>query len=1369
MNEFVYNPIKIRHIDINTHKWLHSYIFVGTVPGLIEKELNKIENNQDPNDKILKKFYGEQWRRKLGIQDIKGGSAQSINKLSEAPDDIRSLASIYLDDSITGGLDTASDLAEHLPDDIQQLTNLYTESTDIYGGDDDLSDLLGIDLNLDFLNLSENQEKPTKHIKKDSGITFIKYLAYPVDSILHFKMKIAEYIGIPIYRQHLWYKTHDRTIPLYYSILLNDHVESIDIEHINTQTQLEGIPINLEYYNQKDNLKIIARDPFELLGNIYTKHGTTEYFITDLADQFDTQVIYSKFKNDRYQLELLYYGFVLVYYPMITFGVFMDYLKNEAILKEVYPELFNYNDLELQARITDQAYSTKPITNLETAIIETTLTMNTKYMSIDMLLSLRNLFDALELNALLSFVKAYVLYEGKPLTLLKSFMNEPEPSDIIPINSILIKIRTNLDTNENMKLIIFKNGNYQIKTNWRPETHMTFNKIIGVVIKHVNPVIELINTKLSDQVKYYNINIQPITKSNITFTETTISFKYDLDMTEARLGILKQILNDYVRAGIIIQKEATIPGYEYYFSKGMYNHDPMRIDKQITLDNYYGFLSDSATYQKWDALFVKSRLLQIITTASQITFIIYGIKDNIEMDSFHLYLNELLTRHLNQIKSIKSYKDDILALKSQKTLKNLKNQDPLLYDFKKIYNSKIVYSKICQKPYQPLMLSESEYKSLSGSKKANATKYWNFTRQEPVWYSCPNHKYPYIKFIIKQHPRDFCIPCCKKIEMSDRVNPKKQQIHNQCLSQHCYTGEKINVTKGSHYIASYGKNIEPGRISRLPENTLEPLFFDMHTIDQECSTSDGYYLFGVPQYLPEGTPGGYINCLASALSLTLEELFIDTIHRIKENPDQIRIFSNLTAEELIFTIHEAKTDLNDTFRHIAYYYYGVNTILFEDTQKEMIDLILPSGLKSADALFVETHKNLVILKFNQQYYPIYLFNTEIFKRTGIIDVKLFLNESGLISIIRSVVQKTLQNNIVQVKDALDLDILLKSPFQIKKYYVNKSNRCYGVVIEHHKLQTFLPCAESYYNSTTNAVTEAYQGEYDIEWSEFEKIIKVYNVWVKRISGDVLLMPLIEPEKWIRVEKSIIGFESKNLMYYFKPISKAPNKLPIQILLYHPYDINKHIQISSDKPINISKELYHNYIYQLTLLQFIKYFNKQRNTTLRKKILQIIDRITTKDLSGVKEIMALVPLEDTNKIKILIMSYVSSGDKSALKSDFEMTPFDFDKIELEKLKKLSKPDIKNEITRIAKQIIEINDTIKIADFPNVLSACGDTHDYCNKGKLIMTKAIFTNIMDVLANDIANESKNKWLFNQVYVAKYVNYFKFIHRPGETIRVS
>jgi len=1474
---FSHNPIKLRIIDLKTGQWKKSYIFIGSVPKLIENELKKVETqfNQHKNyqNKILRKFYGKNWHMKLGLiyqpnqkTSIHGRSEKHFDTSDdnttslpspyilggneyEIPDDV-DLSDTEFNDilndqtevsssSVTDTIDQTqlSDVTQPNLEDRKSLNNIDEELHSDEINTDSL-DNKNTDTNLYMFNTTK---KSSNLIEKSGQIKFIfKYNVYPSNNILTFKRIIYLVTQIPIYRQHLWFKYKKISYAAQYHIYLFKNIVPIDIETLvpfylkqQQMEEIENIPIDIKYYQNKDFLQVYAQDTFNLLLTNFTKYGTTEYFLVDCYDLFNPIELYNKLKNNRYQLEIIYYGFIILYFPMMTLSVFLDYLKNEKNISHIYPELMpNFKFLETQAilrqKIIDTAYEAQQAKNkhinrqLFSSIIKTNISINNHKQDIESLLILRNIFDLLALNETITYCKAYLLYENKPLFLKKAYFNEPEPHDILILNSILIKIKINLDTHEYIKLILFKNGNYVIHTEWREERHMTFDKITQIVATKVNPIINMIN-QMHDKVKHYNISIPLLTKYNIQFTETGLVFYYNEDITEHQFDILKKILIDFQNAGIIMPKESTVIGQEYFFKEGMYKFDVMRLEKLISVNNNYLYLSDSIVKQKWDTVFEKTRLFQILNISSKLKLLISGIRDDLEMQFFNIYLMALLYLYQKQLKHI-NIKPSTFNI-FRKNLKTLKIQDPLLYNFKKIYKSPVIYSKICQKPYQPVILTDQEYNQLSKDKKQRAVRYWNFTKEKPTWYFCPNQKFPYIKFIIKQHPKNYCIPCCKKIAMNEKVNKKKQEIHKICLTTHQYTGEKINLTKGSHYIATYGKDIEVGRLSRLPEHTLEPLFFDTYSpgsIDQECLTSEGYYLFGVDQHTINMKNIGYLYCLVHALQTSLDDFLVDVVKRLNKeyikfrvliNGDVIKYFTNMQELTHVISLLNINTFIDPKFENvpwnglfisIAYYFYGINTILFIDQQKERIDLQLPKHLKGIDDMFPYTHKNLVVLTRNQKYYPIYLINTEVFKRTGMIDTKLFLNESGLITTIRAVVRYYFENlEYEKIKSSIDLTVIKKfikntHNAQLKGYFINYENLCYAVLIYFQKTYCYVPIFPSYYaiESSIRLIFETYSSaKYGAKINILLDLFNEYNNWVStesRKAGlkNVNIYPLIKVSQWLSYNNNIIGFMCNYYNYYCQPLSStAALKLvsaPIQHLIYDPIHINKLIleirngqrQLECHKNIDIQVQysLYKYHLYDLVLMQFIHLFNRQRNHALRRKLLVVLAQTDfNKNMDKLRTFIneKIHDVDDQLKIKNIIGRFlIQHHNKKTMINDIQTSYFNFDNIVLEQFRALSYNQLIKRLHQYAKIFIKIgNINTKNFKFPNILTSCikaDKTLAYCSKNKFIMTKQQLNDILQVIAYDIKNPSKWKWIFNSSFLNHTVNFFKFIRRPYETITV-
>ncbi len=1439
-NEFDHDPVKLRIVDLKNGIWKQTYVFVGEVPKYVLSELNKLEKNPFlDTSPVLKKFYGAGWKEKLGVAVFgkvkKGGNDFEIDDVL-----LSDLNEISLD---TGAFDEKKNKIKATTDiDDSNLTNEAAQETQQPDApeavEDELITLDEITANVDFLA----EKEITLEVKHAGGVKFITDVnVHPSDNILEFKLKLFAAIGIPIYRQHLWFKYRDRSYPLNYTLSVHKHVEPVDIERLVTFYKnpkdatgidaIDDIPVETNYYNLKDYIHVSAKDPFEILHNIYYKYATNEYFLVDLNDLISPSELYSRLHKDRYQLEVIYYGFIVIYFPMITMAVFQDYIKNERALKEIYPDLLP-DKASLKAKairesiITAEAYAAVDSNikdKLFSSITSTSISINNFNQDVDIVLSIRNLFDILELSESVPYCKANIMHGNQTVILRKSYMNEREPKDILIPNSVLIKIKINKDTNENIRLILFKNGNYIIKTEWREENQMDFKKITNIVSDKINPIIKKIN-KYGDKVKFHEIPIMELTGNNAIFTETTMCFYYDDDITESRFNILKSTLEDFRNVGIISAKENSILGLEFFFNKGMYKYDPSRIEKAISVDNYYEFLSSGAVKQKWESIFVRTRLFQIINASSKLKITISGIRDDTEMEFFHLYLMALLNIYQRSAAHVKVIANETLQTKSKKTLKTLKIQDPVLYNFKKIYNSPVIYSKICQKPYQPVILTDEEYGKLPKDRQSKALKYWNFTSQKPVWYSCPNPKYPYVKFIVKQHPRDFCIPCCKKIQMNESVNKTKQEIHNKCLQDHDYTGEKVNLTKGSHYIASYGKNIEPGRLCRLPENTLEPLFFDTYSpeagIDQECVTADGYYLFGIDQDTPTLKDAGMIHILSHSLGMTLKDFLIDATYRIKKTPDKFRVILDGNAGlhfkdhkemcDALIGIGEEK-DLSDPaweyvpwnllITSIAYYYFGVNVILFDDQHKETVELILPKGLKTYAEMFPETHKNLVVLRKKTKYYPVYLFNTEIFKKTGIIDTKLFLNESGLITIIRAIVRRHFETQESErIKTYVDLvamrEFCKHQGAEIHSYYINYSNMCYAIVVEYKQRQMYVPIAASHYSLEKNIklIFTPYKGEYSADIKELLNLTKAFQRWNTDKSAEakldgLLMYPKIEVQQWLTIADhgKIIGFSHNNVNYFVKEMSIDTAKnlidVPVQTLLYHPFEINALIHSVKQGTGKIAQlpeheaalnhSLYEYYLYNIVLMHFIRFFNEQRDENIRRELSSILAKTDfDQNLSKLRTFIdKLKDPDDIHKLKNIISRYVSvHQDKKQMLLDIKNVYFNFDRVALEKLRNKDITTVKAELYKIANNFVKIT-KVKITKFNNTFIACNndDYMPYCSKSKLLIEKRKLDDIVEIIAHDIMNESKWKWLFNNSFVDRNVSFFRFIRRKNEVITVE
>jgi hypothetical protein len=1391
VGEFEYDPVGVFY---RTSERIKLFVFVGEVPTTVAKELTKLENGKIPlsaRNPTLEKHYGRSWKNRLMLgKTVKGGNGFDDDyEMDEDEDDIDETE------------------LEHILEDFDLVDDCGSDDEDdlITGGDeieeeeetmeDDFADILTLDVDEPaFVETREVEKKEKLHGKEDFAFVFEPI--YPVDNIMDVKKKIHAFLGIPVFRQHLYYLYNGRKYQPY-SISFGGAQFRVDIDDVlfpkeEDKNTIENIPINMQAYEMKDMLQITALDTFSLISTNAKKFGVNQYYVCDLYDIASIDKI-RKIAIGQHQLEIFYYGFVALFFPIITKPIFDQIIANERELSTLFPDLHEplrslRERLDLESQILQQAYAGKLSTkNIRSSVTTTTVSVLNSFKIRESLIDLRNVFDKMKLNETIPMCHARFRRNNKEINLRKVFTIKPvgKKNPVVAFDSIQFTVRFDPESQELMYFTLFRNGNYFIKTFWREDRMMSFDGILDIVMEYINPIIKQINKMPG--AKYRSVDIPLVEPDVAAFTESSLLIQYVYDFSEARFRVFKEILSEFVKARILSPKE----GLDFFLQKGMYNYDPSRLEKSISVQNYYDYFSSGTVRAKWDTLFEKTRSLRFINLSSRMDITVSGIRDMEELKNFDLFLTGLITMHQENTKRMKSDTSEAIQLKSTKRLKNLKFVDPKLYDAKRS-GSKIVYSKICQKPYQPLILSDKEYSSLPSKRKKNAVKFKNFTTGKKVWYSCPNAKYPHLKFLVGQHPSGYCIPCCKKTKMDERANPERKKIYDICLRDHEYHEGKKRVTK-SHYIASYGKIIEADRISRLPENTLEPLFFDIYSpdpdmsgIDSECTQGDGYYLIGVEQNTPLGKVGMFY-VLASAFSMSPVEFLDECVRRLEAGSAALfrmilngKILENFsTPQDLIKTLagidgcskveNAVETDYNEIFMSIAYYYFETTVMHFEDVGKESIMLHLPENISSVEEMFPVGFKTLPVLELSGNFYPIYLVNSEVWKQTRMVDKKLFRHDSGLSSTVRAVIRNFLGNKVRGMSLPSVKIVAKKAKLEITTHFINQSNLCYGVLLN----GIYFPVKESNFEVKDAITRTPISSKFIGSAKSLHKIVGKINSVAE--TGDEIV-----PEKWLMMEKMAVGFLFGGLQFYFEPIDLRTLEkfwktgVEPETILHHPTKINKLIASKETKlgflP-EIKKQrtqgLYEANLYHLFLLHFSSHFSKKKNEKLRKNIL---DKLK-KEKPGVawKFIEEkIASLDDKAKLKKIIGAYLLDHRKfSVLTADICKTSFAFDMVELEKLKKLKRKELRKELRKIADKFT--TDLRKInGEFPNAISACGKDV-YCNNGKLMVDKTKIKEIVSIIASEMKNSNTKDWLFDQLYIARNIEFLRFEKRKNEIISVS
>jgi hypothetical protein len=1535
-NIFTVNPIKVNRISIK-NAIIQTTVFIGVVPSNVRNELEKIQktsNKKIGKNKILSNFYGKSWPTKLGLShSVLGGAADEFS--FDADDEI-------VEQAIAEISEETSETPEELhstESELKKLVNIEPKQDIVLANEDmsnemDKGDVMQLDdiISLDDLtpnsfersssiapvhaenytgrlDTSEKIAQITKTEHDNLNVQFVfsdPFLSvYPEDKILEFKKKLYVVLNIPIFRQHIWYVYQGRSFPLSYSVFEHNSLLYVNVQRMlnyyndtkQTPDLIENIPICIKYYQMKNALKVVTNDTFSILSEYYHKYGITEYNLLDLGDFIDpSRTTLQKVVSERYQLELIYYSFIMIYWPMLSLDAFLEYVKSETNIQKFYPDLMETREelscrYKLEKKIADTKFDliSNPAKSEDLKKIRGTITNSIvssvisvlKYQSSkDVILFIRNLFDKFPLSDNIPSCKCHTEYNGKKTLLNKVYKTHAFIKEDVELNSIMFKVKVP-NSIKMISLSIYTNGNYVIRATWSEEKQYDFDDIFDIVRNLTQPIIESINT-FGAYVLTNKKTIPIINKNNSKFTEIGMSMFYKKAFTDEQFDKLKSIMSDYQKAGIVRSRSIEKNNAEYYFSKGMYQFNAERIERVINLNNYYNFMTDGTIKQKWFTIFEKTRITKLFHRFADVKIEILGIKEN-EFFIFYNYMMTLFDIYQSQervSKKPKQHDENVKKMherRLKKTLKNLKEQDPVLYKFRKHYKTENVYSKICQKRYQPLLLTKQGYDQLPKNQQKNSVKYWNFTTNKDAYYICPNPKYPYVRFTVKRHPNDYCFPCCKKLQVSDDLTDAKRIIHDICIKDHKYTKESRTITMGSRYIMAYGKDVEPGRLSKLPENSLEPMFYETFSIndqgvDSECVSSDGYYMYGVEQVINGIDHVGIMSVLINALETSLPDFITNIIKVVKLNPSKFKILLNGSIDKYFVNVASFISSLtslflepanavkdisedvpwNDIFINIAYLFLNINVIYFRHVSRsDDVKLMLPSYISDKEQFLSVEFKNIIIIQKKNKFYPIYLLNTDLFFKSKIFSKKTFRSDDSIIIIIGRLVESYFADRVKKkIMDTINLSVIQRfvknSTYTLKKIFVNNANRCYYVHLNSNaRHDIFMPIELSYHLKTEHVeiTYDMFQrNKHTISIETMQKFMRDFNRWIAEESEKAgmsitdtqhknlpiedrvqPIYPYIKIHNWLvlttvgaRLTKNstVIGFTSHNMHYYVKNIKLAQALLAknakIIEIYYDPDLVNRQI-FAKSKPLvdkrclQIGKSIYESHLYQLVLLEFLYIFNQQKNHKLRQKIKKKLLGNVNKDFDELMESIAnlVVDCDDYHRIKTQICEFINNHhSKNLLFHEIDDSFYKFDRELFEKIKKMPRDRLYQELYKISRQFVVFGDVSKIKDldFPNMYVSCQHARSqqtaskskknkgskrknnaqalslhnpinqkYCKNHKFVIDKIKLKSILEIVVADILNPIKEKWLFSSVFSDNVISYFKFIRRPDEHITIT
>jgi len=1452
LNTLTTNPPKIIILDPKTGTARRVFVFIGDVPKNIRDAVHRVTDARGkPNADAaatLKGFYGSDWMRHLAIeytrsptQTVKFGGAEGVSSAVYGEDGVYSeVVDVNVDDVDVNVVDVnVNDVNVNDVD-----VNVNDDAT-VHGGNAMLKGIpmTGIKgMNIDDLDIRDSDlvadrsrgarvsihEDTTLRQVFEPGVTYVDDVyIFPEDRFSELKDKIYLACGIPTYRQHLFYYRGGGSLVQIPYRLYAEGAYTIDIVASFSQAahHLHGIPVDKNLYVMRDDIKVESYDTFRVLDPSIMPDATV--YVVDI-DQFIDPVRSRLIEilTDTYQFDLLYYGFVVKFWPQFTKECFYDYIVNERELYQKFPDFAKSktalkNSYGNEQVIINRNYHVWPKVQAMLNGARSPVTLSITHITITThweknIVNLRNLFDKMRVNRCIPEVYAYVDHDGKKYLLKKRYARNESNIAFPPAFKTGVIIAVSLrkrdqesyhrkesrETTESEQsrylfLNVRANGRYYVKSIWNEEDEYGFEDVLAVTKRFIDPLIQRIN-QMGKYVLPIDKPLPVITRHNVVYDNMSMGLYWKRIMSSIMFKHVKTLFEEYVYAGIVaIRPTQQMGQFELTFRKGMTEFDPGQIERVVSManiemiSNHYTYLSNNTIKQKWDQLY-DGRVVRLHHRTTDLKFEIVNVKER-EFPIIYRYLAVFIHRAIcdERLKSLASK-----PLGDVKKLRKLKEIDPELYNLKK-YGSKTLYSIKCQNPNQPVIYTDDEIKQMTAEQRKRLVKYWNFTLKRDAFYGCPNKKYPHLSFKVGIHPKNYCLPCCKKSESSP--DSRKAQINNVCLKQHIWVGDEVDADDSlQRHVVTYGKDIEPGRLSKLPTGTLTNLLIG--TAGE--AAVNRYFIYGVPQSVPSADRVGVLYAVAEALRLAPADYTAKCIFEAK------RLFGSLLNGSLIEYFRspdEFVSTMSDIFVHQKPLVLGHRFDRYEELFVELTLAIYNTGVimfvdetgggdyttvfvheRVRQTLLENTHHGyILIMNRAKRYYPIFVVNPEEYFKNLVIQQRIFSRKDNIITHLVAIVVGD-DTRVTASKSGRDVDLLLLkrfasvSGYTITQKYINKRDMCYGVLLTASDRNVYIPC--EYIVNVPDGLpveTMVYDGvRHPVRLTDLVDMVDRLN---KFISESYKTYSAIVLETALYIDGVLAGVRSRgNPAIFYVSDEDTPSTLPHIDLHYDFNEVNTAI-MSREPPIPdnrtrlLGRSLYDNYLYQLFMLEFINYIEKERNDGIRGEIKVLI---TAADFRKkvyeiqrkLRNILGEYP-SDIATLQAQLSAAFYSGDKKSMLSVVDSTVYEFDKLTINRLRKLDNARLVDELTVLTGKFVHFGEPPETVTVPNVYLPCEYSPEmkYCSGKKLIMERTKFDSYVSILASDIMNPVKHRYITSGLFTDNIISYFDFDIHPDEHITVK
>lgn len=1272
--------------------------------------------------------------------------------------------------NVTGSYYT-NDLGDFLPNTKKEGDAVdirdYIPTHSIVGGNEDNAedDYFGdIDQVLSAIEVSpENNDITIGHRGPNKAITWPsmsdEYITgltiYKYDKIYELMQKIHVVTGIPYYRCHLDYISDGNIMSIY-------RLYAGSLQNTNMIDMKYEPPVTIDkyLYDIKGDLRVWTMDTFSIVGN------STIAVVTDLNEVLDPSYAMT-LRDDKYQFELVYYGFIIKYFPQMTADTFKDYIGSENDMIRKYPGLAKSAEyLRSQYSIEQNMLKSIGDIHVKDTLIGITRAIITNKNATE--INIRSIFDDMHISNVIPEIRLYtnvgnVLTEFKKTSIMGSNVHIPNISLLKKGLTVVI----NVGNNQHSYLSIESSGRWHLKCIWNEEDFVTFDNLSVRVQQLVSDIFSRINMLGR---RAFPTGIGSMSTAGLQYENVTVSLYWKKILSDGQFRMFVSLVDKLVSADILrVYDAANMPKdtKSYVFKKGMYKFDITQIDRILTmtgfgeLNNHFTYLIDSRVRTKWDETY-SGRLMKIVHRSSDIRIEV----TNIDAHEFTLF-QDIMNIVLNDArKAIGTPK--IMETGTKKVLKKLLEQDPVLFNIKK-YGHPVVYSRVCQKKMQPIVYQDEEYASLPDSTKKKLIKYHNFTYNKDAWYTCPGSTYKHLNFITGVHPLGYCLPCCFKTPLNER-EVKGMRIFKSCITT--YKGPE-DAKSMSRHILAYGKTLEAGRIGKMPE-TMRKIM------------PSRAMMFGVEQYIGSlFCPMYSIGALAVAEGdqAKFSEMMINML-RTHPRAQSIMLsgLDPLGIAREFATVFVARSPMindsvpwNDIITHALLIFWGIMVVFVEsgnvifpnmtEVPKELIFVIQRETYTSGSMSVHGTQPQwspLVSLSAN--YFKTGHYGSAVWHASDLPTFMESLSELNAVDMSipnRDITSETLDNVITR--------------------HVGKYNKCYGATIEYKEGTLFIPLVYHDYKSEGPPVSFApvtHVNDYNLLMSFVDNF---------RVPGHkrVTIGKKIYDSRF----KKYVGFvDAQTGLWFTHAENEGSNGVAVDkyrqdtiIVDFDIHDtniamINGIAKVPDKYTTMAAYGLYDYYLYDLICMQFFGEVMNKRNDEFHERLTTAFSGVTIRSsfdviLDGLgihrndPDFKSLVKMIDSYKF--------GHKDKNILMRELNDTRYVRDNDYFNKVIGSAKEGTEI-IKEVLSRVITRVDDIDITVFPNVYSSCNSGIDtsavYCN-GQILLVKCddqFWEQVPALIRQDMLNDIRMSYYFDRMFYDNVVDQFHFTMMPDEKLFV-